>query len=337
MAGPRAPPPPPRRASTGSLRDTPSSRWRSRRYRLSALTMEECIEAAAVAVRDAELEHQASTHQADPPLTPEPCLGQLAAEAKTGAKASLGHAVNAENADPQLRFVTERRRPQRKPLEAAAREHTAAAAHEAGLTSLAHELTATPEPRAKPPLHITLPPRHELRQPTYAAEAEDGAEVGAEADGGAPTAIGGGGGFGGGLPEEVELRRLRRPPEEEAEEGGDLAQISPRLAQMQISPAQVSPDSVTAPMQTSPRSQVSPLRAADLADSPFAQIAKKMREHEQRETRGDNQRVERVPREAEQREAEAAQLEAARLEAASRLASPSPRAAQTVAVRTWRR
>ena len=365
VAGPRAPPPPPRRASTGSLRDTPSSRWRSRRYRLSTLTMEECIEAAAVSVRDAALEPQASTQQADPPLTPEPCLGQLAAEAKTGAKASLGHAVNAENADPQLRFVTERRRPRRKPLEAAAREHAAAAAHEAGLTSLAHELSATPEPRTKPPLHITLPPQHELRQPTYGAEAEaeDGAGAGAEAEDGAPAATGGGR-FGGGLPEEVELpgevklpaevelRRLRRPPEAAAEEE-DLAQISPRLAQMQISPAQISPDSVTAPMRTSPRSEasweVSPLRAADLADSPFAQIAKKMREHEQREARGDKQRMEHAQREAEQRQAEAeaaqqqaeqqqaAQQEAARPEAAAQLASPSPRAAQAVAVRTCRR
>ena len=354
VAGPRAPPPPPRRASTGSLRDTPSSRWRSRRYRLSTLTMEECIEAAAVSVRDAVLEPQASTQQADPPLTSEPCLGQLAAEAKAGAKASLGHAGSAENADPQLRFVTERRRPRRKPLEAAAREHAAAAAHEAGLTSLAHELSATPEPRTKPPLHITLPPRHELRQPTYGAEAgaEDGteAEAGAGVEDGAPAATGGGG-FGGGLPEEVklpeevELRRLRRPPEAAAAEE-DLAQISPRLAQMQISPAQISPDSVTAPMRTSPRSQasweVSPLRAADLADSPFAQIAKKMREHEQREARGDNQRMEQAQREAEQREQQvaqqqAAQQEAARQEAAAQLASPSPRPAQAVAVRTRRR
>ena len=321
--------------------------------------MEECIEAAAVSVRDAELEPHASEHQADQALTPEPCLGQLAAEAKTGAKASLGHAVNAENADPQLRFVTERRRPRRKPLEAAAREHAAAAAYEAGLTSLAHELSATPEPRTKPPLHITLPPRHELRQPAYEAEAEaeDGTEdeteaeagAGAGAEGGAPAATGGGGG---GLPEEVklpeevELRRLRRPPEA-AEEEEDLAQISPRLAQMQISPARISPDSVTAPMRTSPRSEasweVSPLRAADLADSPFAQIAKKMREHEQREARGDNQRMEHpAQREAEQRQAEAeaaqqqvAQQQVARQEAAQ-LASPSPRPAQAVAVRTRR-
>ena len=233
----------------------------------------------------------------------------MAAEAKTGGKTSRSSAadLNAENADPQLRFVTERRRPNRKPLEAAAREHTAAAAQEAGLTSLPQELSGTPEPRTKPPLHITLP----LQQPAC------------EAEGAAPAAAG--------QPEDVELRRLRRPPEDE-----ELAQISPQLAQMQISPQQISPDTVTAQME------ISPLRAADLADSPFAQIAKKMREHEQRETRGDNQRVERAPREAEQREAEAAQLEAARLEAArleaaSRLASPSPRAAQTVAVRTWRR
>ena len=81
----------------------------------------------------------------------------------------------------------------------------------------------------------------------------------------------------------------------------------------------------------------SPLRAADLADSPFAQIAKKMREHEQREARGDNQRMEQEQREAEQRQAEAAQQEAARLEAAAQLASSSPRSAQAVAVRTWRR
>ena len=178
-----------------------------------------------------------------------------------GGKTSRSHAAdaNAENADPQLRFVTERRRPNRKPLEAAAREHAAAAAQEAGLTSLALELSTPEPPRTKPPLHITLPPP----QPAFEAEAE--AE--AEAEGAAAAAAG--------LPEEVELRRLRRPPEDE-----ELAQISPQLAQMQISPQQISPDSVTAQMQISPTSQISPLRAADLADSPFAQIAKKMREAE---------------------------------------------------------
>lgn len=172
-----------------------------------------------------------------------------------GGKTSRSHAAdaNAENADPQLRFVTERRRPNRKPLEAAAREHAAAAAQEAGLTSLALELSTPEPPRTKPPLHITLPPP----QPAFEAEAEGAAAAAA------------------GLPEEVELRRLRRPPEDE-----ELAQISPQLAQMQISPQQISPDSVTAQMQISPTSQISPLRAADLADSPFAQIAKKMREAE---------------------------------------------------------
>lgn len=195
----------------------------------------------------------------------------MAAEAKTGGKTSRSSAadLNAENADPQLRFVTERRRPNRKPLEAAAREHTAAAAQEAGLTSLPQELSGTPEPRTKPPLHITLP----LQQPAC------------EAEGAAPAAAG--------QPEDVELRRLRRPPEDE-----ELAQISPQLAQMQISPQQISPDTVTAQME------ISPLRAADLADSPFAQIAKKMREAE-------------AGRSREMREDEASQL-----------ASPSPRAAQ---------
>ena len=194
----------------------------------------------------------------------------MAAEAKTGGKTSRSSAadLNAENADPQLRFVTERRRPNRKPLEAAAREHTAAAAQEAGLTSLPQELSGTPEPRTKPPLHITLP----LQQPAC------------EAEGAAPAAAG--------QPEDVELRRLRRPPEDE-----ELAQISPQLAQMQISPQQISPDTVTAQME------ISPLRAADLADSPFAQIAKKMREAE-------------AGRSREMREDEASQL-----------ASPSPRAA----------
>lgn len=79
---PKAPAPPPRRASTGSLRDTPSSRWRSRRYRLSELTIAECIERANIAM--------------------------LAAEAKA-AKARVS-ADSSENADPQMRFVTERRR-----------------------------------------------------------------------------------------------------------------------------------------------------------------------------------------------------------------------------------
>ena len=233
VAAPRAPAPPPRRASTGSLRDTPSSRWRSRRYRLSTLTMAECMEAAAVALA-------------------------------TKAKAS-SNAADAENADPQHRFVTERRRPNRKPLEAAAREHTAAAAQEAGLTSLVQqELSSTPEPRSKPPLQITLP------QPQPACEGEG--------EGAAPAAA----------------------PEEEEDEV--LAAISPQLAQMQIqmqiSPQQISPDTVTAQMQ------ISPLRAADLADSPFAQIAKKMRE------------------------AEAGRSREVREDEASQLASPSPRAAQ---------
>ena len=214
----------------------------------------------------------------------EPCLGQLAAEAKTGGKTSRSSAadLNAENADPQLRFVTERR-PNRKPLEAAAREHTAAAAQEAGLTSLTslpQELSGTPEPRTKPPLHITLP----LQQPAC------------EAEGAAPAAAG--------QPEDVELRRLRRPPEDE-----ELAQISPQLAQMQISPQQISPDTVTAQME------ISPLRAADLADSPFAQIAKKMREAE-------------AGRSPEMREAEAGRSREVREDEASQLASPSPRAAQ---------
>ena len=204
--------------------------------------------------------------------TCEPCLGQLAAEAKTGGKTSRSSAadLNAENADPQLRFVTERR-PNRKPLEAAAREHTAAAAQEAGLTSLTslpQELSGTPEPRTKPPLHITLP----LQQPAY------------EAEGAAPAAAG--------------------QPEDE-----ELAQISPQLAQMQISPQQISPDTVTAQMQ------ISPLRAADLADSPFAQIAKKMREAE-------------AGRSPEMREAEAGRSREVREDEASKLASPSPRAAQ---------
>jgi len=91
---PHAPAPPPRRASTGSLRDTPSSRWRSRRYRLTSLTMTECIEQATAAA--------------------------LAAEAKAAAmRAQLILAYeDSENSDPQLRFVTERRR--RKPLVAVA-------------------------------------------------------------------------------------------------------------------------------------------------------------------------------------------------------------------------
>ena len=79
---PKAPAPPPRRASTGSLRDTPSSRWRSRRYRLSELTVAECVERANIAM--------------------------LAFEAKA-AKARIA-ADSSENANPQMRFVTERRR-----------------------------------------------------------------------------------------------------------------------------------------------------------------------------------------------------------------------------------
>lgn len=264
VAAPRAPAPPPRRASTGSLRDTPSSRWRSRRYRLSTLTMAECMEAAAVALA-------------------------------TKAKESSSNAADAENADPQHRFVTERRRPNRKPLEAAAREHTAAAAQEAGLTSLVQqELSSTPEPRSKPPLQITLP------QPQPACEGEG--------EGAAPAAA----------------------PEEEDEV---LAAISPQLAQMQISremqisPQQISPDVITAQMHM--HMHISPLRAADLADSPFAGIAKKMRQQEagrSREITGDHGRSR---EEQEARLSPRAMREEEEEEEGAQLASPSsPRATQ---------
>ena len=258
VAAPRAPAPPPRRASTGSLRDTPSSRWRSRRYRLSTLTMAECMEAAAVALA-------------------------------TKAKAS-SNAADAENADPQHRFVTERRRPNRKPLEAAAREHTAAAAQEAGLTSLVQqELSSTPEPRSKPPLQITLP------QPQPACE-------GAEGEGAAPAAA----------------------PEEEEDEV--LAAISPQLAQMQISremqisPQQISPDVITAQMHM----HISPLRAADLADSPFAGIAKKMRQQEAGRSREEQEArlSPRAMREGE--EEEGAQLASPSSPRAAQLSPPTP-------------
>ena len=83
-----------------------------------------------------------------------------------------------------------------------------------------------------------------------------------------------------------------------------------------------------------------------------ARAAEAVQLHQQRaalqqqlgEARGDNQRMEQEQREAEQRQAEAeaaqqqvARQEAARQEAAAQLASPSPRAAQAVAVRTRRR
>ena len=209
------------------------------------------------------------------------CMEAAAVALATKAKAS-SNAADAENADPQHRFVTERRRPNRKPLEAAAREHTAAAAQEAGLTSLVQqELSSTPEPRSKPPLQITLP------QPQPACEGEG--------EGAAPAAA----------------------PEEEEDEV--LAAISPQLAQMQIqmqiSPQQISPDVITAQMHM----HISPLRAADLADSPFAGIAKKMRQQEAGRSR-EAQEARLSPRAMREEEEE---------EEGAQLASPSsPRAAQ---------
>ena len=221
----------------------------------------------------------------------EPCLGQLAAEAKTGGKTSRSSAadLNAENADPQLRFVTERRRPNRKPLEAAAREHTAAAAQEAGLTSLVQqELSSTPEPRSKPPLQITLP----HPQP----DCEGGGDEGA-----APVAA----------------------PEEDDDEV--LAAISPQLAQMQIqmqiSPQQISPDVITAQMHM--QMHISPLRAADLADSPFAGIAKKMRQQEAGRSR-EEQEARLSPRAMREGEEEAAQLALPSSPRAAQLSPPTP-------------